>query len=216
MDLKELLGEELYSQVKEKIGDKELIINDGDYIPRSRLNEETEKVKELTGQLEDRDSQLEELGKKAKDSEELTATIKELQQANKAKDEEYQQKLYEKDFNYKLDTELKETYKARNPKAVRALLDLDAVKLKEGELIGLKEQVEKKQETDKYLFNLEDNNSSKGGSDFKDGNKSGQANPFVRGDNFNLTEQGKLIRNNPKLAKRYIKEAGKDPAKYNL
>ena len=49
--MKELLGEELYNQVKEKIGDKELIINDGKYIPKSKfddLNEDKKKIQSQT------------------------------------------------------------------------------------------------------------------------------------------------------------------------
>ena len=37
--MKELLGEELYNQVKEKIGDKEMFINDGSYIPKKKFDD---------------------------------------------------------------------------------------------------------------------------------------------------------------------------------
>lgn len=43
----------------------------------------------------------------------------------------------------------------------------------------------------------------------------GVQNPFSK-EHFNLTEQGKLIRENPELAKQLIIQAGGNPAKYNL
>ncbi|QZY55085.1 hypothetical protein [Crassaminicella profunda] len=36
--LKEILGQKLYDQLKEKIGNKKLIVSDQNFIPRSRLN----------------------------------------------------------------------------------------------------------------------------------------------------------------------------------
>ncbi len=38
-NLKDILGKELYIEVKEKLGDKKIIISDENYIPRSRLNQ---------------------------------------------------------------------------------------------------------------------------------------------------------------------------------
>ncbi len=39
MDLKELLGEDLYSQVTEKLGDKKIIIDDGNLIPKLKFDQ---------------------------------------------------------------------------------------------------------------------------------------------------------------------------------
>lgn len=39
MDLKELLGEDLYSQVTTKLGDKKIVIDDGNLIPKSKLDQ---------------------------------------------------------------------------------------------------------------------------------------------------------------------------------
>ena len=38
-DLNELLGDELFNQIQEKLGDKKLIINDGNVIPTTKFNE---------------------------------------------------------------------------------------------------------------------------------------------------------------------------------
>jgi hypothetical protein len=79
MDLKELLGEELFGQVMEKVRDKKIaIVSDGNWIPKEKFNELNENAKELKKQLKDRDTQLAELGEKAKGHDELTAKINEL------------------------------------------------------------------------------------------------------------------------------------------
>lgn len=41
-------------------------------------------------------------------------------------------------------------------------------------------------------------------------------NPFSSGDSFNLTEQGKILRSDPKKAASLIRAAGQDPATYGL
>lgn len=61
--MKELLGEELYNQVKEKIGDKELIINDGTYIPKAKFDDLNNDKKDLKKQLEEANTKIENLSK---------------------------------------------------------------------------------------------------------------------------------------------------------
>jgi predicted phage tail protein len=61
--MKELLGEELYNQVKEKIGDKELIINDGTYIPKAKFDDLNNDKKDLKKQLEEANTKIESLSK---------------------------------------------------------------------------------------------------------------------------------------------------------
>lgn len=204
MSLKDLLGEELYNQVKEKVGDKELIINDGSYVPKAKFDEKNEQAKEYKRQLEERDQQLEGLKKKAKDSEELQATIKELQEKNEKTVADYEAKVQELQFNHALDGALTGA-KAKNPKAVKALLDTEKIKFEDGKLYGLDEQLKALQESDGYLFG--DDPPAKGGDDFSKGNPGNQANPWKK-DTFNLTEQGKILRQNPTLAEKLMREAG--------
>jgi predicted phage tail protein len=61
--MKELLGEELYNQVKEKIGDKELIINDGTYIPKAKFDDLNNDKKDLKKQLDEANTKIESLSK---------------------------------------------------------------------------------------------------------------------------------------------------------
>jgi len=177
MDLKELLGEELFEQVNTKIKevddkDVELFIaseNDGDFVRRNRLNEESDKVKELRSQLQDYDTQIEELKKHADASSELQDKIKEIQDAKKEEVESLNNKLRQKTLDNEVEKELIKR-KARNPKAVKALLDNDTIKLEEDDsIIGLSEQLDKLQESDDYLFESDDKKKKKAGEDFSKG-----------------------------------------------
>jgi translation elongation factor EF-G len=177
MDLKELLGEGLFEQVNNKLKevddkDVELFIaseNDGDFVRRNRLNEESDKVKELRSQLQDYDTQIEELKKHADTSSELQDKIKEIQDAKKEEVESLNNKLRQKTLDNEVEKELIKR-KARNPKAVKALLDNDTIKLEEDDsIIGLSEQLDKLQESDDYLFESDDKKKKKAGEDFSKG-----------------------------------------------
>jgi len=174
MDLKELLGEELFEQVNTKLKevddkDVELFIaseNDGDFVRRNRLNEESDKVKELRSQLQDYDTQIEDLKKHADASSELQDKIKEIQKAKKEEVETLNNKLRQKTLDNEVEKELIKR-KARNPKAVKALLDNDTIKLEEDDsVIGLSEQLDKLQESDDYLFESDEAKKKKAGEDF--------------------------------------------------
>lgn len=154
MSLKELLGEELYSQVIEKAGDNKIaIVSDGNWIPKEKFDVKNQEVKDLQEQLNNRDEQLEEL--KKIDAEGLQAKIDELQQANEQTKTEYEEKLQQQAFEHKLHDVLKDSG-VRNVKAVKALLDIDEIKLDGDKLLGLDGQLEKLKETDDYLFQSEE------------------------------------------------------------
>src|SRR5690606_21874396 len=125
------------------------------------MKEELEKAKEyqqqiedLKGQIKQRDDQLEELKKKATDNEELQQQIQALQDQNKQLQKEYEQKMQKQAFNFALERALVSA-KARNPKAVKALLDIEVIKLDGDKLLGLEEQLKKLKESDPYLFEEE-------------------------------------------------------------
>ena len=161
MDLKEILGEELYKQVTEKLGDKKIMIDDGNFIPKSRFNEVNEAKKELDKLLKERDVQLEQLSKNNKDSEELTKQIKDLQALNKQTADEYENKINKMQFDYALDGALTGA-KCKNIKALKALLDIENIKYQDGKLEGLEDQLKTLKESDSYLFDIESNPGSKG------------------------------------------------------
>ncbi|SHI01898.1 phage scaffolding protein [Virgibacillus chiguensis] len=126
------------------------------------IKEKAEKADTLESQIEDyktqladRDTQLEELGKKAEGNEELTAQIEELKQQNETTKTEYEQKLEQQAFDHKLENTLSGA-KVKNTKAVKALLDMDTIKLDGDILKGLDDQLNNLKENEPYLFEAEE------------------------------------------------------------
>lgn len=96
----------------------------------------------LKGQLGDRDKQLEKLSKV--DVKGMQAEIERLQGENA-----------EQAFNFNLEKALTGA-KVRNPKAVKALLDTEIIKLDGDKLLNLDSQLEALKESDAYLFESEE------------------------------------------------------------
>ena len=158
MGLKELLGEELFGQVTAALKGKgkdnkdvELIINDGNYIPRAKFNEVNEKVKALEKEIATRDEQLKDLAEKAKGNEELTKQIAALTEANEKTKAEYEAKL--KDIT--LNTAIEKALTANQAKYVDLLvgkIDKSKLVLDGEKVIGLDEQITGLKEAFKDLF----------------------------------------------------------------
>lgn len=116
-----------------------------------KVKEFKQQVEELQGQLKERDKQLEELSKKAQGNEELTAEINKLKEANEKAVKEYEEKLKKQAFDFALERALVNA-KAKNPKAVKALLEIEKISLDGENLIGLEEQLKALKEKESYLF----------------------------------------------------------------
>ncbi len=121
------------------------------FIPKDKYNEAAEAKKKLEADLQARDAQLEELKKAAGTSEELKKQIETLQTENKKAGEEWQAKVAQMQLDFALERALAAA-KAKNPKAVKALLDLEKVKLDGEQLLGLDDQLKELQKSDAYLF----------------------------------------------------------------
>jgi chromosome segregation ATPase len=169
MSLKELLGEELFKQVNEKLNEgQKLIVNDGNYIPKEKFDEKTEKVAALEKQISQRDEQIEQLKEDTNASDELKSKIEELQEKNEKTKTELQKKLEQQKLDSEIDKALLKR-KARNPKAVKALLEMDKVEVTDEGVNGLDEQLESLEESDDYLFEKEENKPTKTAGDFNTG-----------------------------------------------
>ena len=150
--IQELLGEELYGQVSEKIGDKKLILNDGSFVPKSRFNEVNELKNNLQDQLTERDNQLKELSKSVKGNEELLTQIKELQNANKETSEMYEKKIRDLRLDNEIKLKLKES-KAKYEDLLITKFDRDKLTINEdGTVSGLDEQLATLQSSYKEMF----------------------------------------------------------------
>ena len=121
------------------------------FIPKDKYNETAEAKKKLETDLQARDTQLEELKKAAGSSDDLKKQIEILQGENKKAAEEWQGKLAQMQLDFAVEKTLT-TAKAKNPKAVKALLDMGKVKLDGEQLLGLDDQLKALQQSDAYLF----------------------------------------------------------------
>jgi hypothetical protein len=150
--LKELLGEELFKQVSEKLKDGKFVFGESDtFIPKSRFDEVNNEKKELKTQLGLRDSQITELQTKFKTNEELAKELDNYKSLNTKAEQEFNTKLQQVKFDYELNQALAKA-NVRNTKAAKALLELDKIKLENDTLVGLDEQLKVLQEKETYLF----------------------------------------------------------------
>lgn len=153
MDLKELLGEELYNQVIAKLGDKHkvAVVSDGNWIPKETFNQVNEAKKQLDIDLKERDTQLTELKKNVGDNKALQDQIEKLQADNKAKDEEHKTKL--NDLAIASAVKLALAGEVHDPDMVLGILDKTKIKITDdGKVEGLDDQVKALQTSKAFLF----------------------------------------------------------------
>lgn len=207
-ELKEILGEELFTQVSTKLGDKKLILDNGNFIPKHRFDEVSTKVSSLQEVIKKNEDDLKALKKSAEGNEELTKQISELQKQNKE-----QEKVFtEKELKQKKLFAVKES-----------LLDAGVSDAEARDVLIHKFDIEKLELDDKgkpkgfdeLIKPLKENPSFKGM--FGEEKFSGQQhqtgkldaslgewaskNPFSKA-TMNLTQQIELRRTNPELAKK--------------
>jgi hypothetical protein len=203
--LKELLGEDLYDQVKERIGTTEIIVVDPDnpMVPKRRLDEVITERNRYKEQVAERDTQLADLGAKAKDHDTLRVQIAELQAKNKQAAEDYEKQLKDQRFAFAVERAVAKA-DARNVKAVVALLDTSKISLDGENLLGFDEQVAALKESDPYLFGVELKGRVPEGA-----GKPPQTpeNPWKK-ETWNLTKQGEITKKDPDLAAKLKAEAG--------
>jgi len=150
--LKKILGDLYTDAMGEKLGDNELaVINDGSYVPRQKLADKDQEVKDLKAQLKERDTQLDDLKPKAAGNADLLQQIEKLKSDNQKTQQEYEQKLSATALNSAIDLAIHKAG-AKNVKAVRALLSTEGIKLDGDKLIGFDDQVKTLRESDAYLF----------------------------------------------------------------
>ena len=125
------------------------------FIPKSRFDEVNNIKKQLEKDLKDRDVQLENLKNSSGDVETMKQTIENLQRDNKVAKDNFEAELAKFKLESAIDTTLLGS-NAINTRAVKALLDMDKIKLDGDVLIGISEQIEalKNAEDSKMLFKV--------------------------------------------------------------
>lgn len=119
---------------------------------KSKVTELEEQIATYKQHVSDRDKQLETLKKAAGDSEKLQAQISKLQEENKKSKEAHEAQIKQMAKDNLMNLALTNAG-ARSVKAVRAMLNLDAVDVDGDTLKGFDEQIAKLKESDAWMFN---------------------------------------------------------------
>lgn len=163
--LEDILGEELYKQVTEKLGDEEIaIVSNGQWIPKTKFDGINEEKKEYKNQVDDLNKQLGGLQGKLKDNDDAANTIDNLKQ--QIADKEKEMTSIRKTNAIKL-----EVLKASPNDVADILPHLKNESIntaEDGAITGLKEQLDVLKENKAYLFKEE-------GPDGTGGSKGGGA-----------------------------------------
>lgn len=170
------------------------------YVEKTKFDEATTAKANLETQIKERDKQLETLKKTTGDKEKLESTIKQLQEENKSSKTKYEQDLK----NLRIDSavKLKLSNTAQDVDIVASLIDKTKLIVSDdGTVTGLDEQINPLKQSKPFLFK-----SDKQRYEPKDGGNPIN-NPFSK-EHFNLTEQGKLFRENPQQARALAQAAG--------
>jgi len=127
-ELKVLLGDELFKQVSEKLGDKKLIFDDGKMIPKYRFDEVNSSLKETKESKDNLEKEISKIKRDFKDTEGLTQKIESLQEDLKT--QKIQSELKEKQTLKKI--ALKDALNAsgaKHPELLEAKFELDKIEL---------------------------------------------------------------------------------------
>ena len=123
------------------------------------LDSAKDEITTLNQTIEERDGQLETLKNSTEDVEGLKTQIKNLQDENKKSKDDFQAQLQENRFNSALELGIVKSG-AKSAKAIKALLDMEEIKLVDGKLVGFDEQIE--QLKGEYAPLFEGDNSTTG------------------------------------------------------
>lgn len=157
--LKELFGdkaltfEELKAAV-EAASDKIKVANlkDGGYVDKDKFTAKETELTLIKEQIAAANKQIDDF--KKLDVEAIKATADKYKADYEAAEAKRIQDLEALQFSFALEKGLTSA-KAKNVKAVKALLDLDKLKIKDGEIEGLKEQLDAVVTDAPYLFDIE-------------------------------------------------------------
>lgn len=177
---------------------------DGDFVPKARFNEINEEKKTLAEQVKTRDQQIKDLKKNNGDNEDLKKQIEELEKANKIQKQEAEAKMKEFQLNSAIQLAIQGT--AQDVDIVSSLFDKSKLILSEdGKVTGLQEQLDALKKDKAFLFKTEKTPhfpAPNGGNSTPT-----TVNPFKK-ETFNLTEQGRMLRDHPEQARAMAAEAG--------
>lgn len=213
--IKELLGDDLAKQVEEKLKgqgkdgkDVEVVVgNDGSFVPADKyetLKSEKAAADKLATDTAGQLKALKDAGDPEKLKTDLTAAQAKLTDLQK----EHQAEVTKIRKSHQ--AALKVINDAHDPSDVVSALDFEKIMLNDkGEIVsGLDEQLNDLKAKKPHWFKAADEGSGTGGIPPVIGGKPAvSANPWKK-ETFNLTEQGRILRDNPELAAKLKSQAG--------
>jgi hypothetical protein len=123
----------------------------GKFIPKSRFDEVNEQLKDVRGQVTERDTQIAGLKRFQGSADELKAKVTALQEANTKASEEYASKLASVQKTYAVRSAIGPD--AQDPDLLLKLIDMDSVSITgDGKAIGVGEQIDALRKDRPYLF----------------------------------------------------------------
>ena len=143
--LKEILGDGYTEEIDKKVSAE---IGKG-FVSKTDFNTKNETLKAAQEQLSKANETI--AGFKAMDVEGIKKAADDYKAKFEQAQKDAEQKTQALQFDFALSNALANA-KAKNAKAVKALLDMDALKLNGDEIIGLKEQLERVKAENSYLF----------------------------------------------------------------
>lgn len=124
------------------------------YVAKSQFNAKNEELKQAKSEMTTVQGEIESLKKSNANNEDLAKQIEAMKEAASKREAEYTATLAKMEVDGIVERALLSS-KVKNAKAVRALLDLEDAKVKDGTIKGLDEQLTKLKESDPYLFESE-------------------------------------------------------------
>ena len=212
--LKAILGDALYAQFEAAVKaynekpenkDKPVKLADlstGEYVGKGKYTALETEISNLKEQIKTNEETIGTLKKANKDNETLQQTIKDHEETIKNLKTTYEDKIKEMRIEAAIQAKLTD---AKHPDLLIGKFDKTKLSLSEDgtQVYGIDEQLTALKEQYKDLFTVD----VKGNQPYnKDKTPPGQKNPWSK-EHFNLTEQGKILRENPELAKQLMASA---------
>lgn len=207
---KSLTFEELKKAVEENGKMKVVNLKDGGYVDKDKFTAKEAEATALKDQVTAANKQIDDF--KKLDVEGIKAAADKYKADYGAAQAKYQEDLKKMQFDFALDKALGGA-KAKNSKAVRALLEVDKLKLDGETLLGLKEQLEAVKTEAPYLF--DETNDPGTGTDPTTGVKivTGKTSATTTNNpwdpkTYNMTEQMILYKKDPDKARALAAQFG--------
>lgn len=212
--LKSILGDELFTQFEaavnaynEKPENKEKPVkladlSSGEYVGKGKYAALEADLENLKEQIKTNEATIETLKKANKDNETLQQTIKDHETTIQTLKTTYEGKIKEMKIEAAIQAKLTDV---KHPDLLIGKFDKTKLSLSEdgSQVFGIDEQLAVLKEQYKDLFSV----GVKGNQPYnKDKTPPGVKNPWSK-EHFNLTEQGRLLRENPDLAKQFMASA---------